>query len=196
MAVKITCPTCGYSTTSRTLPLAEYGQRRHSCDKQLAAAARRNQRVRKEQHRTVRDCHCKEARHQHGTYAAYTIDRCRCRPCTDARARYERQRTLERMDGKTAYVDTAPAVAHIRRLQAAGLGWKRVAHLAGITPSVVYPLLYGRPDRVEAIRRLTPLGMSDRAIAELVQCVPETVLRTRKAHDIPSQYVTGEAPAA
>lgn len=147
MAVKITCPTCGYSTTSKTQGLAEYGQRRHSCQLHLEQAARRNKAARERQQRPVRDCQCKQARHQHGTYVAYTIDRCRCEPCTSAAARYERERELRILRGKAAYVDAAPARAHIKKLQAAGLGWKRIAALAGLAESNVYPLLYGRPDR-------------------------------------------------
>lgn len=53
----------------------------------------------------------------------------------------------ERGYGRPAYVDTSDAVAHIRRLQAAGLGWKRIASMAGLDSSLLYPLLYGRPDR-------------------------------------------------
>lgn len=153
MAAKITCPTCGYSTTSRTQALAEYGQRRHSCQVHLERAARRNKAARMRQQRPVRDCQCKQARHQHGTYVAYTIDRCRCEPCTRAAARYERERELRILDGKAAYVDTAPALAHIKKLQAAGLGWKRIAHLAGVSNAVVYPILYGRPDRNDGAPR-------------------------------------------
>lgn len=144
MAVKITCPTCGYSTTSKTLPLAEYGQRRHSCQLHLERASRRNKAARERQQRPVRDCHHKYARHQHGTRAAYVLDRCRCEPCTATATKAEKLRTLR---NQPAYVSTAPAVAHIRRLQAAGLGWKRIAYLAGLAESNVYPLLYGRPDR-------------------------------------------------
>lgn len=33
---------------------------------------------------TVRDCACPQARHQHGTYAAYNKCGCRCRSCADA----------------------------------------------------------------------------------------------------------------
>ena len=34
--------------------------------------------------RVKRDCQCKRASHVHGTRTAYVVDKCRCRPCTDA----------------------------------------------------------------------------------------------------------------
>lgn len=144
MSVRITCCACGYATTSRTRPLAEYGIRRHSCQRWLTRAARRAKVVRDRARRPVRDCHHPVADHRHGTRAAYVLDRCRCEPCTAAATRAEKVRGLR---GEPAYVSSAEAVAHIRALQAAGLGWKRVARLAGIPKSSVYPLLYGRPDR-------------------------------------------------
>lgn len=144
MAAKITCPTCGYTATSKTQGLAEYALRRHSCQLHLERSARRNKAARERQQRPVRDCHHKYARHEHGTRAAYVLDKCRCEPCTAAATKAEKLRTLR---NQPAYIDATPAVAHIRRLQAAGLGWKRIAHLAGIPESSVYPLLYGRPDR-------------------------------------------------
>jgi hypothetical protein len=45
------------------------------------------------------------------------------------------------------YVDAAPARAHVRALQAYGLGWKRVAALAGVPTGSVSKLLYGSPQR-------------------------------------------------
>lgn len=97
-------------------------------------------------------CACKRANHWHGTRACYVIDRCRCRPCKDAASAAERARLRLKAQAawgyrEDAYVDAAPAVAHIRALQAAGLGWQEVARRAGVPTASVYPLLYGRPDR-------------------------------------------------
>lgn len=97
--------------------------------------------------RAPRPCHHKIAQHEHGTYVAYKLDHCRCHACVNANTEYVRGLVRRIAYGRPAYVPTAPAVAHIRALQTAGLGWKRIAHLAGLDSSAVYPLLYGRPDR-------------------------------------------------
>lgn len=41
------------------------------------------------------------------------------------------------------FVDAEPVRKHARGLEAAGIGWRRVAELAGLSPSVVAQLLYG-----------------------------------------------------
>ncbi|GAA2798438.1 hypothetical protein [Saccharopolyspora taberi] len=50
-------------------------------------------------------------------------------------------RTLVQPDGP--FVDAEPVRRHVRGLQAAGIGWRRVAELAGLSPSVLTRLLYG-----------------------------------------------------
>lgn len=97
-------------------------------------------------------CQCKRAQHVHGTRVCYVIDKCRCALCGAAAvnaARMARHQAMQAKwgNGETPYVDASAAVAHIRTLQAAGLGWKEVAKRAGLRSSVIYPLLYGRPDR-------------------------------------------------
>ncbi|MGH7743958.1 MAG: helix-turn-helix domain-containing protein [Candidatus Dormibacteria bacterium] len=55
------------------------------------------------------------------------------------------------------YVDAEPARQHIRVLQAAGIGWKRIAYLAGLSETVVSNLLYGNPPRNRApAKRVRP----------------------------------------
>lgn len=91
--------------------------------------------------------------HTHGTYVCYTIDRCRCTLCMCAQRMYMRAQKRDHdyaqynPDRYARTVSAAPATAHVQRLQAAGLGWKRIARLAGVSDSVVYPLLWRRPDR-------------------------------------------------
>jgi len=98
--------------------------------------------------RTPKPCLHKVADHQHGEYVTAKLDGCRCWPCTKATAAYNATRTRAQAYGTwTPFVSTAPAVAHLRALSAAGMGWKRAARAAGVPESSVYPLLYGRPDR-------------------------------------------------
>lgn len=141
------CGDCGHVTQSRTAALAAHGQRVHSCEKTRRVAARA-QRVeaRKASSGVRRDCEHPRARHEHGTHAAFALDGCRCRECRDATAAYNRKRTRGLLYGTWApLVDAAPVREHLAALSAAGIGWKRAAVLAGVAPSTVSKLLYGRP---------------------------------------------------
>ena len=98
-------------------------------------------------------CTHKRVTHCHGTRVCYAIDRCRCDLCRLAATMWARtdceRRNRAQYDNEkyAAYVDAEPARVHVRTLQAAGLGWKEVARRAGLNPSNLYPLLYGRKDR-------------------------------------------------
>lgn len=144
----LTCPDCGFATKPTTQALAEHGLRLHSCDLTRERAARAA-RVEERTQRTgpVRDCQHPRARHQHGTRPAYVFDKCRCRPCTDAAAAYERNRVKQTVYGRwQPYVDADPAREHVLQLMAAGMGWKRIAKTAGVTLSIVSRLIYGKAE--------------------------------------------------
>jgi hypothetical protein len=79
--------------------------------------------------------------------AKYVVEKCRCDVCRTAANVYERNRYRQRAYGRAAYVDAAPGREHVRTLQAAGMGWKRIAESAGLGNSVVWKLLYGDPTR-------------------------------------------------
>jgi hypothetical protein len=154
------CPRCGF-TTSRTTPrMASHALRRHSCGRWLGIAERkaRGQARHARIDTTARDCHHSIARHQHGTYQAYKLDCCRCGPCRVANAEYARRMHRQKGYGTwTSYVDAEPARQHVRALQAQGMGWKRIAHAAGLHTSVVWKLLYGDPSRnLAPSRRIRP----------------------------------------
>jgi hypothetical protein len=144
-----TCPGCGYTSDCQSSAQAAKALRMHSCDRHRARAAAKARRLAREaaMDRTTRPCDHPRANHQHGTHAAYVLDRCRCDPCRGAARTYENARTRERAYGRQAFVAAAPATEHLRALSAAGMGWKRAAAAAGLPSSVVYPLLYGRTDR-------------------------------------------------
>jgi hypothetical protein len=79
----------------------------------------------------------------HG-YARYKLDGCRCYTCGFARSEYEAMRTRAILYGTWApFVDAEPVRAHVRMLSEAGIGWKRVAKLAGLSTSTLTKLLYG-----------------------------------------------------
>lgn len=82
----------------------------------------------------------------HGTLSAAKHHRCPCEKCRKAEQDYEKGRYRKMAYGTwQPFVDAQPARDHIRLLQAAGVGWQRVAHAAGLQSSTVERLLYGRP---------------------------------------------------
>lgn len=152
------CDDCGFTGTYRTQPMADYALTRHSCDRQHMLHAR-EARVAERQAASgpVRECACPVANHQHGTHAAYVVDRCRCRACRDAASGYERHRAKQRAYGRQAYVPADHARTHVLHLMSQGMGWKRIAAAAGIETSVVWKLLYGDPSRNQApTKRVRP----------------------------------------
>lgn len=144
MAVQITCQTCGYTTNTATQGRAEYAIARHSCTKHLEAAARRARTVRRYQQTAITKPCTHKTHHPHGTNARAALDGCKCQPCRDAAYRATKQWRARVATRGHVYVDATPARDHIRRLQDAGLGWKRIADLAGVANTSVYALLYGR----------------------------------------------------
>ena len=98
--------------------------------------------------RIARECTHKRARHQHGTATMYKLDRCRCAPCTDAATAEERRRRLDAFIGaEPRRVDAGPVREHVRALQAAGIGYRRVAALAGVAASTVAKIIHSEPQR-------------------------------------------------
>lgn len=87
----------------------------------------------------------------HGTHARYVLNRCRCDECKAALRAYSKRRSL--WDREFPYlppplVDPKPARAHVRKLMRAGMGYKRIAQVAGVNPKTVYILATGkRKDR-------------------------------------------------
>lgn len=148
MTLTATCPDCGYTATAKTPGMADYALRRHSCDQhrtRLARAAR----VAARQAASGPEQPCTHnGRHPHGHRNRYVIDKCRCRPCRDSAAEYERMRTRQAAYGLwQPYVDAQPVRDHVNALRAQGMGWKRVAEVAGIEPSVLWKILYGARTR-------------------------------------------------
>lgn len=96
--------------------------------------------------RTPKPCLHPVAQHEHGTYACYGLDKCRCYPCAAAQSAYEIARQKQHAYGRwDNLVDAGPVREHVLQLTAAGIGHKRVARLAGVGHNTVGQLLYGKP---------------------------------------------------
>jgi transcriptional regulator with XRE-family HTH domain len=136
---------CGWSGTYATEAVADYALRQHSCEKwtgKLAAQARRATMM-AEIDRTPKPCLHPVADHQHGTYAAYVLDGCRCEPCTAARSAYDNQRFKNIAYGRSHWTDPEPARQHVRALMNQGMGLNRIITLGGSNGGQLWKLLYG-----------------------------------------------------
>lgn len=78
--------------------------------------------------------------------------------CLDANRAYQRrQRRLKAYGRWAPLVDAEPVRRHVRELQAAGIGIRRIAELSGIGPRSIGHLLYGRPaDGLAPAKRVKP----------------------------------------
>lgn len=154
------CDECGWSGGPyRSRAQADYAYSRHSCSKWSARAAAAARAAAREAaaDRTPRPCHHKRARHEHATRACYILDGCRCRPCADAAAAYERRRTRMVAYGRSDMVDAQPVRDHVEALRRAGVGLKRVAMLSGVAHGALSRLVYGEKGRPRSrrVRRAT-----------------------------------------
>ena len=115
--------------------------------------------------------------HQHGTNAAYTIDRCRCDLCRQARNRTEqarRQRVAVEQwhPDRALLVDAEPARQHIRTLLIHGMGIRSIATAVGTEKARIGELLYGcYPDNPTHPDHRPPRRRIRRAFAEKILSV-------------------------
>jgi transcriptional regulator with XRE-family HTH domain len=101
---------------------------------------------------------------EHGTRARYVMGEgpgktagCRCDSCTAANRAYASQRERQQVYGRwQPRVDAGPAREHLHGLSAAGIGWKRVAELSGVSTGAVSKLLFGGPGDRPPARRIRP----------------------------------------
>ena len=80
-------------------------------------------------------------RRAHGTRARYVVEHCRCERCTAANRVYVRERRRAEV---SPFVMAGPACQHIIRLSRAGVGYKRLALLAGVGKTAVLAIRNGR----------------------------------------------------
>ncbi|MEU6990306.1 hypothetical protein ABZ953_06545 [Streptomyces sp. NPDC046465] len=93
----------------------------------------------------------------HGN-AKYHLEKCRCRTCCDAASAYDTNRSRAIAYGRWhPYVDAEPVRTHVKALSEFGIGWMRLAKIAGVPRGSVSKLLYGDPRRGMApSKRLLP----------------------------------------
>ena len=143
----VACDTCGWAGAYTSQAKANYALRRHSCTRQIALRERAERAAARSAavDRTPKPCLHPIARHEHGTYAAYTLDKCRCHPCVAAAVDYERTRLRRIAYGRwQPYVPAEPARQHVRALMSAGVGLKRIATLTGVPQGTLWKLIYGK----------------------------------------------------
>lgn len=105
----------------------------------------------------------------HGHISRYKYHRCRCLPCMDAWRDYAANVRRQQAYGTwRPLVDADPIRAHVRGLQAEGVGIARIAHLAGVTHSTISRLLYSRGGK-------PPLKTMRRANAERILAIRPTL---------------------
>lgn len=83
---------------------------------------------------------------EHGTYARYTVGRCRCVDCRRANADYEKRRTRLKAYGRFPWVKPDRSREHLRELVASGCGVRTVARLSGVSRTTLNAILSGKPD--------------------------------------------------
>lgn len=111
----------------------------------------------------------------HGTPAMYSHGRCRCVPCREAASAAARHRYRMIAYGQwQPFTDATPAREHVRSLQAQGLGWQRIAELAGVAPPTVSSMLYGRADRPPTARIRTATAEALLAFRPALDDLPAT----------------------
>jgi len=118
--------------------------------------------------RITRDCQHKRAQHVHGTRTAYVLDKCRCRPCTDASAKDQAARTRLQAYGRydSGRVDAQPVREHITKLMDYGIGLKRIAVFAGVSNATLGKILYG-----DKTRNMPPRARCEKHVADGVLAV-------------------------
>lgn len=157
MRVRRTCPDCGYTGAYASAPLADAHHRRYSCAKHRRGLERARRQAERLQARVRRECAHPQARHRHGTRAAYVKDRCRCPECTAANTAASRTATRERIYGRwQPYVDASPAREHIAALRRAGIGVERIARLTGLSVSHIRQLSKQGRDGHPTTQRVRP----------------------------------------
>lgn len=178
------CDACGFTTDRTTARLAAYSIRKHSCDWQRELVARAERvRSRRASSGPKRDCEHPRAQHEHGTRPAYVFDKCRCRPCRDSAVAYEANRKRQVAYGRwTPYIDAGPARAHVLELMAAGMGWKRVARVAGVTPTIVSRLLYGKAENGSRPQPRIRAERAERILAVRFSPAPSTKVDATGTH--------------
>jgi hypothetical protein len=152
---RVTCTDCPFNGKYRSQAVADSAYRRHSCDRwnRRASESMRYRQRMAQVDRTPKPCLHKEADHQHGTYACYVLDSCRCLPCASANADYEAERVRLQAYGRwNGLVDAEPARQHVRSLMEQGMGLKRIVAVSDVSHGQLWKLMYGKTGSKPSVR--------------------------------------------
>lgn len=126
--------------------------------------------------------------HKHAAVSTcYIQHQCRCTPCCEAHNARERNRNKQKAYGRfdTGLVDADPVREHILKLGEFGIGYKRIAELAGVGVTGVRSLIWGRQDpgdrHGEIPKRVT------REKAERILAVQATIENLGSRQSVPSR---------
>lgn len=109
--------------------------------------------------------------HKHaGSLVCYNLHKCRCTPCSRHRSVTDTRRKKDQAYGRynRGLVDVAPVREHVRMLGEYGIGYKRVAKIAGVSTTVVRNILWGRQDpgpRKGEVLQHVKTGTAERILA-------------------------------
>ncbi|NUO96778.1 MAG: hypothetical protein HOW59_02485 [Nonomuraea sp.] len=171
---QLRCDDCGYQTNRTTKGIAQKALDSHSCDTHRERVARHERRLARAA-ASGPEAPCQhDGKHPHGDRSRYTIDGCRCRPCRDANVAYNRQLSRQHLYGRHPLVDANPAREHVRQLQAAGMGWKRIAEPADLDYAAITKLIYGARGRRPSVK-IRPT-LADKILAVQLDLAPAAVV--------------------
>lgn len=125
--------------------------------------------------------------HRHGeSGTCYVHHQCRCEDCVSSQSRRNYRRLQLKAYGRydTGLVDVAPVREHMLMLGEYGIGYKRVAALAGIGITPARNILWGRQD--PGPRKGEMLKRVKRETAEAVLKVKPDIANLAKGQSIPS----------
>jgi len=80
----------------------------------------------------------------HGTYAAYTVEHCRCDACRRANADYERRRGRRKAYGTFPWTGPDRSRVRIEELLGRGCPLRSIARASGISRSTLKNILHGK----------------------------------------------------
>lgn len=102
----------------------------------------------------------------HGTLHRRKIHGCGCSACRKCENDYMTRRTRLMAYGRwQPFVDADPVRAHVRMLMSYGIGWQRVAALAGVSSGCVSRILYSDGSRNRGPSKRVRVATADKLLA-------------------------------
>lgn len=137
---------------------------------------------------------CPEGHGHDASSTCYIQHQCRCVPCKELHSRMEQRRERLKAYGRfdTGLVDVEPVREHMMMLAEFGLGYKRVAGVAGIGVTAARTIIWGRQD---GTRKGELQKRVKRETAEAILAVKPDISMLAGGAVIPSRGVQRRAQA-